>query len=128
LDTFLAFDAIGDRERIEIRRLNRYLIWYWQLLMLERCLDLEGVLHVLANRPLIELAGPKVETSDNRVYYTLDPAKFDEPELCVVHRQRIVRYGHAPGARVKDVLLGFRERNKNKIREALKSISDQIAD
>jgi hypothetical protein len=31
-------------------------------------------------------------------------------------------------ARVKDVLLGFRERNKNKIREALKSISDQIAD
>ena len=72
--------------------------------------------------------GNSVENRCIRVYYALDRAKFDEPELCVVHRQRIVRYSHAPGARVKDVLVGFRERNKNKIREALKSISDQIAD
>jgi hypothetical protein len=58
-DTFWAFDAAGDRQRIEVRRLNRYLIWYWQLLRLEGCSDLPSVLRVLANRPVIEIAGPR---------------------------------------------------------------------
>jgi hypothetical protein len=128
LDTFWAFDAEGDQHRIEIRRLNRYLIWYWQLLRLEDSSDLASVLRVLTNRPVIEIAGPKVESSDNRVFYSLDPAKFNEPELGLLYRQRIIRYGHAPGARVKDVLLAFRERDKSKIRDALKSIYDQVRD
>ena len=128
LDTFWAFDAAGDQQRIEIRRLNRYLIWYWQLLRLEGCSDLPSVLRVLANRPVIEIAGPKVESSDNRVFYSLDPSRFNEPELGLLYNQRIVRYGHSPDARVKDILLGFRERDKTTIREALKSISDQIPD
>jgi hypothetical protein len=126
LDTFWAFDANGDQQRIEIRRLNRYLIWYWQLLRLELSSDLTGVLRVLANRPVIEIAGPKVESLNNRIYYSLDPARFNEPELGLLYKQRIIRYGHAPGARVKDILIGFRDRDKNKIRDALKSISDQI--
>jgi hypothetical protein len=128
LDTFWTFDAAGEQQRIEIRRLNRYLIWYWQLLRLEGTSDLPGVLRILANRPVIEIAGPKIESSDNRVFYSLDPAKFNEPELGLLYKQRIFRYGQSPGARVKDVLLGFRERNKTKIRDALRSISDQITD
>jgi hypothetical protein len=43
-----------------------------------------------------------------------------------LYNQRIVRYVHAPSARVKDILLGFRDQDKSRIREALKSISDQI--
>jgi hypothetical protein len=128
LDTFWAFDAAGDRQRIEIRRANRYLIWYWQLLRLERCSDLRSVLGVLANRPVIEIAGPKMTSGDNRVFYSLDPSTFDEPEIGLLHKQRFLRYGHGPGVRVKDILLGFRERDKAKIRDALKSISDQITD
>jgi hypothetical protein len=47
--------------QIEIRRLNRYLIWYWQLLRLERCSNLHGILQVLADRPLIEVAGQQLK-------------------------------------------------------------------
>jgi len=39
------------------------------------------VLRILANRPVIEIAGPKIESSDNRVFYSLDPAKFNEQNL-----------------------------------------------
>jgi hypothetical protein len=126
LDTFWAFDAEGDQQRIEIRRLNRYLIWYWQLLQLEDSSDLPGVLRVLENRPVIEIAGPKVESRGDRVYYSLDPARFNDPELGLLYNKRILRYGHGPGTRVRDVLIGFRERDKQKIRDGLKSVSDQM--
>lgn len=126
LETFWAFDERADHERIEIRRLNRYLIWYWQQLRVEKCASLPEILNVLGSRPLIEIAGPRIYSSENRVFYSLDPNTFDEPELGVLFDQRVIRYGHAPGSRVKDILVGFRERDGSKIRWAAKTIFDQL--
>ncbi len=106
--------------------MNRYLIWYWQMLRLEFCTDLKSALMVLAARPVIEIAGPRVETRENRVLYLLDPVRFDRPELGLFYKSRIMRYGDGPGSRVRDMLIGFRDRDRAKIRESLKSISDQI--
>lgn len=128
LETMRAFDAGSDERKIEIRRLNRYLIWYWQQLRIERQSTLLGILNVLATRPYLEVAGPPVQSSDNRVYFSLDPDRFDEPELALLFHQRFIRIGHGPGTRVRDLLLGFRERDPEKIRDSLKSISDQMPD
>ena len=126
LDTFWAFDALSDPGYMEIRRMNRYLIWYWQLLRLELCSNLNDVLKVLASRPVIEVAGPRVEAREGRVFYSLDPARFDRPELGLFYNYRILRYGDGPASRVRELLIGFREQDQAKIRESLKSISDQI--
>lgn len=128
LNTFWAFDAQADHRRMEIRRLNRYLIWYWQLLKLEEAKDWAGVIKVLANRPVIEIAGPKIETSDDRVFYSLDAAKCTRPEIAILYKRRIVRYGDAAGSPVADILAGFREANGEKIRRNLRSFSDQAPD
>jgi hypothetical protein len=68
------------------------------------------------NRLTIESSTPSIRQGSTR------------QELGLLYNQRIVKYGHAPGARVKNILLGFRDRDKSRIREALKSISDQIPD
>ncbi len=125
LETFWAFDAGGERRRIEIRRLNRYLIWYWQQLRIAKCTDLRSILMVLAEHPLIEIAGSRAFTSEGRIFYSLDPLEFFEPELCVLINNRLKRYGQSPGSRVRDVLLGFRDRNSEQIRFGLQSMFDQ---
>jgi hypothetical protein len=127
LKTFLAFDANTDASRVEIRRLNRYLIWFWQLLRLERCHTLDDVLDVLAEKPLIEIAGPRVISYDGRSIYLLDDRHFDEPELAVLVGLRLHRHGQAPGSRVRDILNGFRSRNEHTIIAAMRGIFDQVA-
>jgi hypothetical protein len=126
IETFWAFDADADVSQIEIRRINRYLIWYWQLLSLERCSDLPDILRALADRPVIEIAGPQVETFDDRVFYSLEPARLRAPEIALLFENGLGRYGDSMGSRVSDVLRGFRERNPVMIRDSLKSIFDQM--
>jgi len=81
---------------------------------------------LLATRPYTEVAGPQIVTSDNRIYFSLNEARFEEPELALPFHQRFIRIGHGPGSRVKDLLLGYPERDAEKIRGSLKSISDQL--
>jgi hypothetical protein len=127
LESFWAFDdQASTLDRIEIRRLNRYLIWCWQYLRIERCSSLEEVLDVLAERPLIEIAGPRVRMMNERVVYLLDQPYDNGAEICLLEENWVYRPGHSAGTRVKDVLDGFRERDSSRIRRALKSVFDQF--
>jgi hypothetical protein len=128
LGTFWAFDSGNDRERMEVRRINRYLIWYWQLLRLESTCSLDEVLRVLANRPFIELAGPRIQASDDRVFYNFGQHPWAALEIAVLHGNRFRRFANGPGAPVAGILEGFRHASSENIRLALKSISDQIPD
>ncbi|HLL38277.1 MAG TPA: SAVED domain-containing protein [Rubrobacteraceae bacterium] len=127
LESFWAFDDRSSTlDQIEIRRLNRYLIWYWQYLRMERCSSLDDVLNVLAERPLIEIAGPRVRLANERVVYLLDQPYDNGAEICLLEENWVYRPGHSAGTRVKDVLDGFRERDSSRIRQALKSVFDQF--
>lgn len=126
VQTMWAFDdALDDLDRMEIRRVNRYLIWYWQMLRLERCTSLDGIAKVLARRPLIELAGPRVHVEADRVFYDLR-APWAELELAAqLDDNRIVRRAHSPATNVEVLLEGLRRRDGEKIRLVLKGIIDQ---
>lgn len=128
IETYWAFDDRGvTRDRFEIRRINRYLIWYWQALRISRASSLAEVLRILAERPLIEIAGPRTRLDDGRVVYLLDDRDLEHPELAVLSDDnRIHRFGHSPGSRVREVLDGFRARRSDSIASALKSIFDQV--
>jgi CBASS immunity sensor of nucleotide second messenger signals len=128
VETFWAFDVGSENDRIEIRRLNRYLIWYWQFLRIEKCSSISDILRVFSERPVIEIAGPRVSSEDNRTFYWLDERMLGQPELGVLIGNRVYRYGNAPGPRVADIFSGFRERDGEKIRFALRSIFDQLTD
>ncbi|TKD05301.1 SAVED domain-containing protein [Polyangium fumosum] len=131
-ETMWAFDDDGSPMReIQIRRLNRYLIWYWQYLHLERgtgrsaVLSLDNVLAILAERPILELAGPKVVAHDDRVFFALDVARVDTPELAVYHRGCLYRHGMRYDFPITDLLQGVRERNGDRILDALRAPFEQ---
>jgi hypothetical protein len=126
-ETMWAFDDEGPPLReIQIRRFNRYLIWSWQYLLLERLdgqsaeVTLDNILCILAQRPNIELAGPPIHTHDGRIFFNLDAARVKDPELAVYHEGQLFRSGPRPDFRIDDLLAGVRERDGQKLREALR--------
>jgi hypothetical protein len=127
VETMWAFDAgLHELERMEVRRVNRYLIWYWQRLHLERCTSLAEIATVLSKKPLIELAGPRVEVDGDRVFYQLAPPWGTELELAArLDHNGIVRHGSGGATEVPALISGFRARDGEKIRLVLKGIVDQ---
>lgn len=127
LETFWSFDDRGrNLDRMEIRRINRYLIWYWQGLALDRCDTIDDALVVLAEKPVIEVAGPKIQSAGDRVFLLLDQPRYDSPEISGYGRGGLFRFGDGPASRVVELLDGFRQRNGGQIKSALKSIADQV--
>jgi hypothetical protein len=133
-DTMWAFDDDGVPLReIQVRRLNRYLIWYWQYLLLEHGtghaeeMTLQSVLALLAQRPILELAGPRVIARDERVFFNLEEARTHTPELAIYHRGRLHRHGSRLDLDIQALLDGVRARDGNRILEVLRAAVPQVA-
>lgn len=131
-ETMWAFDDGGPAlTEIQVRRLNRYLIWSWQYLLLERLAGqgpegtLEDVLPILAQRPFLELAGPHLFTRDERTYLSLETKSMRQPELAVYHEGGLYRHGPRLDFPINDLLDGVRERDSSKIRESLRGAFEQ---
>lgn len=123
LQTFWAFDdGPGPLRRMQVRRMNRYLIWYWQHLHIERATSLEQVVDVLSERPTLELAGPRLEARGERVFYDLDAHHVDRLEMAIVHRSGLHRYASGPATDLSAMLDGFRSRNGELVKDALGGI------
>lgn len=92
--TMWAFDVDRPPGLLEIRRINRYLIWYASLARLQRATSIEQVFAVLAEKPILELVGPQVELRDGRLVALLDRPSVRPPELCFIDRHgRLCRFG-----------------------------------
>jgi hypothetical protein len=133
-ETMWAFDDDGTLLReIQVRRLNRYLIWYWQYLLLERGtgqgeeMTLDAVLSLLAQRPTIELAGPTVLAHDERVFLALDAARMATPELAIYSQGRLYRHGERLDFSIAALLDGVRTRDGDKIIDVLRAAVEQTA-
>ncbi|HEX2881639.1 MAG TPA: SAVED domain-containing protein, partial [Polyangiaceae bacterium] len=59
IQTMWAFDVGRDVGVLEVRRVNRYLVWYANLVRLENARSLNQAIDVLAMKPVIELVGPQ---------------------------------------------------------------------
>lgn len=127
--TFWTFDATDlPLSTIPIRRLNRYLIWYWIRIGLENVNDLDGVMRLLGTKPILELSGPRVRVIDGRVAFDLDPACFDGVELGLLHDgYRMVRVGTRAGAEVQSLLHAVRTGDETSFLARLRGVFDSVA-
>ncbi|MCG8422679.1 MAG: SAVED domain-containing protein [Proteobacteria bacterium] len=130
-----AFDDHGERLRqIEVRRLNRYLNWYWQSLRLEIAgstsgsepLGLSKVLTILARRPSIELAGPAIVTRNERVFFDLEHPPVAIPELAVYHQGRLLRSGTTLAFDIATFLEALRDRAADRMLNILRAAAVPI--
>lgn len=127
LGSFWGFDdLVTELEEVQVRRLHRYLIWTWQRLRLERATSREAeVLTILFDRPMIELAGPRIVTHRERIYFDLDPRHVESPEIMVLHGNRARRCADGPSTPISAMLEGFRRRDSARIRDGLQGVFDQ---
>lgn len=127
--TFWTFDAADlPLSTIPVRRLNRYLIWYWIRIALECADDLDSVVRLLGTKPILELSGPRVRVIDGRVVFDLDPAYFDGVELGLLHDgYRMVRVGTRAGAEVHTLLHAVRTGDETKFLTVLRGVFDSVA-
>lgn len=124
--SFWAFDDTGeDLREIQVRRIHRYLNWYWQLLFVESSKTESASIQQLAEKPYIEIAGPEVRAVGERVFYPLD-GNYGRTELCVMHKNRIFRFADGNASRITDIFEGFRKRSGPLIHGALKGVFDQV--
>ena len=92
--TMWAFDTDRELGVLEVRRVNRYLIWYAQLGRLERVSTIADALSVLATKPVIEIVGPDTVLRDGRLVMLLERAFPRPAELCFLDRHgRLRRIG-----------------------------------
>lgn len=126
--TFWAFDAAELPLRaIQVRRLNRYLLWYWQRLALEHADTIADVVRVLNAKPILEISGPRVSTSRGRVMLDLDPTYFQDLEFgALVSGFKVVRVGTRRGAAVDNILRALREGKETEFLQALRGVFDSI--
>jgi SMODS-associated and fused to various effectors sensor domain len=131
-ETMWAFDDDGPPlTHIQIRRLNRYLIWYWQYLHVERAAKdaptkLDDILALLVDKPVLELAGPPIVARGERVFFELDHRRMGVPELAIYHHGRLHRHGSRLDFPITELLQGVCARDGQKILGVLRSTFEQI--
>lgn len=132
LSTMWAFDDGGvELIQMQIRRLNRYLIWYWQLARIqdERCNSLSDVLRVLVEFPIVEVKGLLPKTEGHRVFYRFDSLNKNDvkPELGVFWQNEVKRIGDVEYLTMHDLVNAFKARDSNKIAEYVTALYDTVA-
>lgn len=127
LSTIWAFgESAVPLSALPVRRINRYLIWFWQSLQLARCSKLSDILRVLAQRPIIELAGLPMKVQDGDSCYVLQPQREDFLEIGVLHANTMRRVGQTQAIKLDDIIQGFRQRDRALVKKALKGAFDSI--
>jgi hypothetical protein len=122
-ETMWSFDDNGEPlEEIQIRRLNRYLNWYWQYSRIENDgQDINSILAILEEKPVIELNGLKTKEENNRFFFILEKRRDQPLELAVFYNNQIIRDGSATNLVIEVLVQGVKEKKGDLILQVLRS-------
>ncbi len=128
--TMWAFDDLDPNvDEMQIRRVNRYLIWYWIFLQIDdkKCKTIDDVINVFAIKPVLEIRGLDIRAQSQRTIFRLTNYKTEDLEIGYFDRNaRILRASNSGGIQLPELIKGFKERNGEKIIKQLKAWHDQI--
>lgn len=124
IETMWCFENRGcELTEIPIRRLNRYLIWYWQLISIEKTDGkLNSIVKILEEKPTIELAGLRVRVENNRPFFDLNTRHGKYLEMAVFHDNEVIRKGGAYSFNIENLLEGVRNRDGKRILDELRRL------
>lgn len=125
IKSFWAFDASTGSEW-QVRRIRRYLNWYWRLIQIENAPDLVTALRVFRRQPAIEIGGLHQVTRGRRVIALLervDPSTQLEIGL-VLENDMFYRVADSPNTNLRELLRAFTKGDHEAIRGFLRSVYD----
>jgi hypothetical protein len=121
--SFWAFEPSGPVSEWQIRRIRRYLNWYWRQIQVARAPDLGMALRVLARPPKVELAGLRQVARGRRVVAFLD--RLDpttQLELAIVTEdERLFRVSESPNTSLTALIAAFRAGDHSAIKDFFRS-------
>jgi hypothetical protein len=127
LRSFWAFEPQGVLNRWQVRRLRRYLNWYWRKAQLKRVTDLGTAYRLLARQPTIEIAGLEQRVGGRRVYVMLnkrDPTTEFSLGL-VLENEKMLRVTDTVTSRLSALVDAFRTRDHDEIGVLMQRIFEE---
>jgi hypothetical protein len=117
INSFWAFDA--DPTTVwQVRRLRRYMNWYWRRAQLRNTRSMTGALLLFSRAPKIELGGVGLDAEGRRTFVDLaklDPTTFLEIGI-VTEDDKLVRFGQGADLDLMKLLHSFATRDKEAIK------------
>jgi len=131
LETFWAFDANVDMSRPQIRRVNRYLLWYFmysQLKLVEYS-GVEDVFEALTVKPIIDLRGPATKGDPiGRTEYIFNQNANYSVSLSIYDRMNhIIRATTDVHIPLGDIPKAFIQRNGDRLKEIMHAFCDIVS-
>jgi hypothetical protein len=125
-ETMWCFDDRGkELEEMQIRRVSRYLIWYWQYVMIEKFgHSLDDIIRILEEKPVLEINGLKTKELNNRFFYDLNKRNSRYLEIGIFRNNEVMRHGSASNLPIESLIEGLKQLNGELIKEVLRSFRD----
>ncbi len=122
-ETMWSFDDAGlALEVIQIRRLNRYMIWYWIYARIESDGNsIDEIISIFEEKPVIELNGLKTKEENNRFFFELEKRKDQPLELAIFYKNHLVRDGSASNLPIEGLVNGIKEMKGEKVLDVMRS-------
>lgn len=122
-ETMWSFDDAGiELEEIQIRRLNRYMIWYWIYARIENeGNSIDEIISLFEEKPVIELNGLKTKEENNRFFFELEKRKNQPLELAIFYKNQLIRDGSASNLPLEGLVTGIKEMNGDKVLDVMRS-------
>jgi hypothetical protein len=114
---FWAFEPAAPIRELQVRRLRRYLNWYWRRAQILACPDLGQALRLLGGAPHIELAGLSHHVREHRHFCKLAPGvSHRQLELGVVlENLKLLRLPDGPVVHLSELIAAFSNRESDAI-------------
>ncbi len=122
-ETMWSFDDTGiDLEEIQIRRLNRYMIWYWIYARIENDGNsMDEIISIFEEKPVIELNGLKTKEENNRFFFELEKRKDQPLELAIFYKNQLIRNGSASNMLLEGLVNGIKEMKGDQVLNVMRS-------
>lgn len=126
IETTFSFNPVGENlKRIQVRRVNRYLIWFWHYFRIKDLMKKENdsvgflrkVLSVLSVKPSVEVTGPAIlsSNSQDRTFYDLNNIKHTEFLGVMLENNEIIRLRPTSDIQFQDLYNGLKESDFEKM-------------
>lgn len=129
IETMLVFDEFSRPNSMEVRRVKRYLIWFFQLARIQDlgCQTLVDVLKILALKPQMDIKLPIRQEEANRIHFQLKGYKKEDVRIAFFYQNRVATFGYKDGQLSIDQLVdGLRERRLEPIKLVMRQILGEL--
>jgi len=126
--SFWAFEPPPPLDWMEVRRMRRYMNWYWQQARVPFAETPLQLAAVLARQPIVEIAGLATRAEGRRYYASLQ--RLDREvglELCVVlDNERLARVKTGVNTPFEELIRAFRNHDHEAIRELFRRVFAEV--